>query len=279
MRLLKSILASAWMGWQREVKWSNPVLSLLIKTVAPTAAVLSAAIVYWFGSSSVGLFTPERLAYIIVGASIYGQVAAYAYVPTSAIAEGKWSNLYPQVYITPTSSVPYLAGRCLASFADSAPVIAISLLVSYYVSIPLFGGTPSINFSLNSVLMLTGALIVSLPAALALGYLLGSYSVFVSRFEWALPSYVSGLLMIFSEALFPANILPYPLSLIPEILPFTYLMRASRAALISNSWPLYLTSMEYLAFGGVVFLAVGVIVFRVAENSARSKGFIDKKVM
>ena len=279
MRIVKSMLASAWMGWEREMKWTNPALSLIIKTVAPTAAVLSAAIVYWFGSSFAGLFTPERLAYIIVGASIYGEVAAYAFVPTSAIAEGKWSNLYPQVYITPTSSVPYLAGRCLASFAASVPVIAISLIVSYYVSFALFGKAPLIILSLNSVLMLAGALILSLPAALALGYLLGSYSVFVSRFEWALPSYVSGLLMIFSEALFPATVLPYPLSLICEILPFTYLMRASRAALVYNSWSLYLTSMGYLALGGGIFLAAGVIIFRLAENSARQKGFIDKKVM
>jgi ABC-type polysaccharide/polyol phosphate export permease len=279
MRLLKSILASAWMGWQREMNWTNPALSLFVKTVAPTAAVLGAAAVYWFGSSFANLFTSERLAYIIVGASLYSQVAAYAYVPTSAIAEGKWSNLYPQVYITPTSSIPYLAGRCLASFADSVPVIVISLAVSYYVSSALFGAPPSITISLDSVLMIGGALVLSIPAAIALGYVLGSYSVFVSRFEWALPSYVSGLLMIFSEALFPANILPYPFSLIPEIVPFTYLMRASRAALIYHSWSLYVSSMEYLALGGIVFLLVGLIVFRSAENSARVKGFIDKKVM
>jgi len=279
MRLLRSILASAWMGWQREMNWTNPVLSLFVKTVAPTAAVLSAAAVYWFGSSFAGLFTPERLAYIVVGASMYSQVAAYAYVPTSAIAEGKWSNLYPQVYITPTSSIPYLAGRCIASFADSVPVIVISLTVSYYVSFALFGAPPSITLSIESVLMIGGALVLSVPAAVALGYVLGSYSVFVSRFEWALPSYVSGLLMIFSEALFPATILPYPFSLIPEIIPFTYLMRASRAALIYNSWSLYLNSMEYLALGGIAFLLGGLIVFRSAENSARSKGFIDKKVM
>jgi ABC-type polysaccharide/polyol phosphate export permease len=279
MKLIKSILASAWMGWQREMGWTNPILSLFIKTVAPTAAVLTAAIVYWFGSSFAGLFTPERLAYIVVGASLYGEVSAYAFVPTSAIAEGKWSNLYPQVYITPSSSIPYLAGRCLASFADSAPIIAISLLVSYYVSLGLFGRVPSINFSLGPLLMFAGALIVSLPAAVALGFLLGSYSVFVSRFEWALPSYVSGLLMIFSEALFPASILPWPFSLIPPIVPFTYLMRASRAALIYNSWPLYLTSMAYLTIGGVAFLALGMTVFKLAENSARAKGFIDKKVM
>jgi ABC-type multidrug transport system permease subunit len=279
MSLLKGIYASIWMGWQREMQWTNPALSFLIKTVAPTAAVLGAAAVYWFGSSFAGLFTPGRLAYIVIGASLYAQVGAYAFVPTSAIAEGKWSNLYPQVYITPTSSVPYLAGRCLASFVDSAPVVAISIAIAYYASHMLFGAAPAILVSLRSILMVAAALLLSLPAALALGYLLGSYSIFVSRFEWALPSYVSGVLMIFSEALFPASTLPYPLSLIAYALPFTYLMRASRAALISDSWTLYATSMAFLALGGIILLAIGILAFNYAERSARARGFIDKKVM
>jgi len=279
MSFLRAIFASAWMGWKREMEWTNPALSLLVRTVAPAAAVLGAGAVYWFGAFTAGQFTAVRLAYILVGASIYGQVAAYSYTPTAAIAEGKWSNLYPQVYITPTSSIPYLAGRCVASFADSIPIVAVSLVVSYYVSFALFGVSPTVLVSAKSVLMLAAALLASVPATLALGFLQGSYSIFVSRFEWALPSYVSGLLMIFSEALFPANILPYPLPLIAYALPFTYLMRASRAALIYNSWSAYVASMGYLLLGGFVFLAIGILGFSLAERSARAKGFIDKKLM
>lgn len=279
MRFPRAVYAAAWMGWKREMEWTNPALSLIIKTIAPAAAVLGVAAVYWFGAFSAGGFTAQRLAYILVGASVYGQVAAYAYVPTAAIAEGKWSNLYPQVYITPTSSIPYLTGRCLASFTDSLPVIVVSLAVSYYVSRALFGLYPTVTVSVESVLMVGGALLASLPASLALGYILGSYSIFVSRFEWALPSYVSGLLMIFSEALFPATVLPYPLSLIAEALPFTYLMRASRDALIYNAWPAYTTSLAYLLIGGLVFLLIGLIAFSLAERSARGRGFIDKKIM
>ena len=279
MKRLKPIYAAAWMGWQREMEWTNPLLSLLLKTLAPTAAVLTAAAVYWFGSSTAGLFTPDRLAYILVGASLYGQVGAYAYVPTSAISEGKWSNLYPQVYITPSSSIPYLAGRSIAAFAESAPVVVISLAVSYYASLALFGAPPTLTVSLASAVMVAVALLASLPAVLGLGYVLASYSVFVSRFEWALPSYVSGVLMIFSEALFPANILPSPLPLVAQAVPFTYLMRASRAALIYNSLSLYILSLAYLAAGGVILLVIGIVVFRLSEHSARSKGLLDKKVM
>jgi ABC-type polysaccharide/polyol phosphate export permease len=158
-------------------------------------------------------------------------------------------------------------------------VIAVSLGVSYYVSIALFGLAPTILVSPQSVLEVTATLLASIPATLALGYILGSYSIFVSRFEWALPSYVSGLLMIFSEALFPATILPYPLPTIVYALPFTYLIRASRAALIYNQWPYYVSSMAYLIVGGLIFLLIGLSAFSLAERSARERGFIDKKVM
>ena len=67
--------------------------------------------------------------------------------------------------------------------------------------------------------------------------------------------------------------------LIAEALPFTYLMRASRAALISDSWTLYVNSMAFLALGGIILLAIGIVAFSYAERSARAKGFIDKKVM
>lgn len=52
-----------------------------------------------------------------------------------------------------------------------------------------------------------------------------------------------------------------------------------RAALISDSWTLYVNSMAFLALGGIFLLAIGIVAFSYAERSARAKGFIDKKVM
>jgi ABC-type polysaccharide/polyol phosphate export permease len=278
MNLPRAIAASVWMGWKREVEWTNPLLSLVIKAIAPIAVVLMAAAVYWYGSSFVGAFNSDRLAFIVVGASLYAQVGGYAFVPTAAIAEGKSTNVYPQVFITPASSIPYLAGRCFASFASSVPVVVASLTVSYFASLALFGALPALIASPASALMLSGALIASLPGALGLGYLLGGYSVFVSKFEWALPSYISGVLMIFSEALFPSSVLPWPLGFVAEALPFTYFMRASRAALISGIWSDYAISMIFCVLTGLVFLVVGVVAFKWSEHDGRRKGFIDRKL-
>jgi ABC-type polysaccharide/polyol phosphate export permease len=181
------------------------------------------------------------------------------------------------VYITPPSSVPYLAGRCLASFASSLPITAIALGFAYYAANPLFATRVPLIVTAQSVLMVVAAMVANLPAALGLGFLLGCYSIFVSRFEWALPGYIAGTLMLLSEALFPTSILPWPMNVVADALPFTYFMRSSRAALISGSWAAYTSSITLAMIGGTIFLAVGLAAFMSAEGAARRKGFIDRR--
>lgn len=278
MRTLRAVLASAWVGWEREVGWTNPVLGLLIRAAPLVATVLTAAIIYWFSSTRAGFFNPERLAFVVVGASLYAHVGAYAWLPTSAIAEGKWSNIFAHLYISPASSLPYLLGRGLASFVSSVPIVTLCIAACYYVSPSLFQTALPLTTTPTSALMVSAALLANFPAAMGLGFLLAAQAIFVGKFEWALPSYISGILMIFSEALFPAGALPWPLPLISNALPFTYLMRASRAALIPGSPDDYPTALLYLLVGGFALLALGLGVFRQSEARARRNGLLDRKV-
>jgi ABC-type polysaccharide/polyol phosphate export permease len=279
LSLVRPLLASIWMGWQRDVGWGNPVLAILARAVAPAAGALTAAIVYWFGSSSAGLFDPSRLAYVVIGASLYGQIALYAYVPTAAIAEGKNSYVYPQVYMTPSSSVPYLAGRCIASFLESIPVVVISLACSAFVATEFFHSHLPLIVSPLSIALALLAMVLVFPSALGVGYLLGSYAIFASKFEWAVPSYIAGTLMILSEALYPASVLPWPLSLVAESLPFTYFMRATRDVLLYGSFQSYVSDAAVAFLLGVPIVILGLLAFRSGEKKGRLNGFIDKKSM
>jgi len=267
------------MGWQREIGWSNPVVAILARSVAPAAGALTAEIVYWFGASAVGVFDPGRLAYVVVGACLYGQVALYAYVPTSAISEGKNSYVYPQVFMTPSSSIPYLTGRCVASFLESVPVVVISIAVCALVSSELFHANLPLVISPVSVALFVAAMALVFPSALGLGYLLGSYAIFASKFEWAVPSYIAGTLMILSEALYPASVLPWPLSVVAQSLPFTYFMRASRDVLLYGSLSQYVSDAAVAFLLGMPLLVLGLLAFRSGENRGRQKGFIDRKSM
>jgi len=277
---LRAMVASIRVGWYREFNWTNPLTGFSLRTVGPLASVIAASTVYYVGSTNnvPPSFDPSRLAYILIGAALYSHVAAYSWVPTLAIAEGKWTYVFPQVYISPHSSLPYLTGRTLASFVTSTMTVIVSLVLSFYVLSSVFH--TNIPFMVNplSVSLLFLAMLVNIFAALGLGLLLSAYALFATKFEWALPTYVAGLLMVFSEALFPVSFLPWPLSAIANVLPFTEFMRASRQAMIKGGTVYaYFSYLGLAVLGGIVVLAMGFLAFRYAENRARRMGVIDKK--
>jgi len=276
---LRAMVASIRVGWYREFNWTNPLTGFSLRTVGPLASVIAASTVYYVGSTNniPPSFDPSRLAYILIGAALYAHVAAYSWVPTLAIAEGKWTYVFPQVYISPHSSLPYLTGRTLASFVTSTLTVIVSLILSFYVLSSVFHTNIPFIVTPFSVGLLFFAMLVNIIAALGLGLLLSAYALFATKFEWALPTYVAGLLMVFSEALFPVSFLPHPVSDVANVLPFTEFMRASRQAMIYGDMPSYFSYIGLAVLGGIIVLASGLAAFRYAENRARRLGVIDKK--
>jgi ABC-2 type transport system permease protein len=250
-----------------------------MRTVGPLASVIAASSVYYVGASAAARFSPGQLAFILLGAALYAHVAGYSWVPTLAIAEGKWTYVFPQVYISPHSSLPYLTGRTLASFVSSTLTVIVSVVLSFYVLSSIFHTNIPFIVTPLSVSLLFFAMLVNIVGALGLGLLLSAYTLFATKIEWALPTYVAGLLMVFSEALFPVSLLPRPLSDIANVLPFTEFMRASRQAMIYGDMYSYFSYLGLSILGGIIVLAFGLFAFRYAENRARRLGVIDRKTV
>jgi len=279
MMNFRSLFAAAWMGIQHDLAWTTPAASLLLNVVAPFASVMTTSIIYWFGAShgTTG-FDPTHLAYILVGATLYAHIAAYAWVPTVAIAEGKNLAVFPHIYLTSRSTAVYLAGRALSSFVISTITSMLALAAAYFVLGVFFHtGIPLIVTPL-SLALLAVALLVNIPGALGLGYLLGSYSLYASKFEWSLPGYVAGLLMVFSGALFPPTTLPWPISSAAAALPYTLFISAARDAIIYGHLADYAYSLLFCAVGGLIMLAVCLRIYLAAEKRARRDGVLDRRL-
>lgn len=284
MSYLKPIIASIRVGWYRDFGWTNPIIGFSLRTVAPIASTMTALAVFWVGFFSIPGHDASqislRLASIMIGATLYGHISAYSWVPTLAIAEGKWTNVFPQVYVSPKSSPPYLAGRCLASFASSSVTSIASLIAAYAIAVKLFNIPITFIVTPLSATLLALAFIINIFGSMGLGFMLGAYAIFASKFEWALPTYVSGLLMIFSEGLFPVTMLPHPFSDIGNVLPFTEFIRASRMAVLpGGSFSLYWYYIALCLIGGLIVLALGLVLFKHAEEHARRLGVLDRKVV
>jgi ABC-2 type transport system permease protein len=285
MSYMRTIVASIRVGWARDFGWTNPFLGITIKTVAPLASTMTAATILYIGlTRGNAAMSPGQmgssLAFILLGATLYAHVAAYSWVPTMAIAEGKWTFVFPQVYVSPHSSPPYLAGRCLAAFCSSTVTSMLSLMLAVGVTSVLFQVSLPFVITPVSVTLLAVALVVNIFASMGLGFLLGAYAIFASKFEWALPTYVSGLLMVFSGALFPVTLLPHPFSDVANVLPFTEFIRAGREVLLPSGNILSYSGYIALSFiGGLVLLALGLLAFKYAEGRARKLGVLDRKVV
>jgi len=191
MSVLRSIVASVRVGWYREFNWTNPFLGFSMRTVGPLAGVIAASSVYFVGSSAAGRFSSSQLAFILIGAALYTHVAAYSWVPTLAIAEGKWTYVFPQVFISPHSSLPYLTGRTLASFFSSTLTVIVSLVLSFFVLSSVFNTSIPFVVTPLSVTLLFFAMLVNILAAFGLGLLLSAYALFATKFEWARSTSVS----------------------------------------------------------------------------------------
>jgi ABC-type polysaccharide/polyol phosphate export permease len=246
--------------------------------VAPIASAITTSIIYWLGASQAQTFEPSKLAFVLIGAVMYTHIAAYSYAPTIAIAEGKNLAVFPHIYITPRSSAIYLAGRTLASFLIAFAASMIAIVVDYYVLSAILHVAIPLIISPLSLAMLVLALFLNIPASLGLGFMLGAYSLFASKFEWALPSYVAGIMMVFSGALFSPSILPWPLSVFGSALPYTQFISAARDAILYGAQASYLVSLSYSALVGSAVLVTGLLLYLGSEKKARKDGVIDRRL-
>jgi hypothetical protein len=277
---VRSLYASAWMGVQHDLAWTTPAVSLLLQVVAPFASAMSVSMIYWFGTrfSPTLSFDPGHLAFVMVGSALYAHVAAYAWVPTVAIAEGKNLAVFPHIYITSRSTAVYVTGRMLSAFAVSVATTTMALAAAYFVLGNLLHAAIPFTVNPTSAALLGIALIANLPGALALGYLLGAYSLYASKFEWSLPGYVAGLLMVFSGALFSTSILPWPLSTGASYLPYTQFIAAARSAIVPGTGVDYWSAIFACLLGGLLLMSFSLYVYLAAERRARRDGVIDRRL-
>jgi hypothetical protein len=280
---VRPLFASAWMGLQHDLAWTTPALSLVLRAVAPFASAMTTCLIYWFGThfSPSLIFDPSRLAFVLVGSTLYAHVASYAWVPTTAIAEGKNLSVFPHIYLTSRSTAVYVAGRTLSAFVISVTTSVLALALAYFALSSFLGTSIPLLVTPITVLMVALALVANIPGAMALGYFLGAYSLYASKFEWSLPGYVAGLLMVFSGALFTPNILPWPISAGAIALPYTQFISAARDAIapsLLNPASAYSGAILECVAGGVVLLLVSLAVYFAAEKKARRDGVIDRRL-
>lgn len=269
-------------GWKIESNWTDPVLFATYQIVRPLASLLIVAFIVIIGASvgasaASGFYT-QYLAWLIVGN------AFYAYVLQILLAMGILVNVdrtrfevLKNIYISPGTLHPYVLGRGLVSVVNGT----VSVILTLVFSVLIFNGLLHYNIPLNllqvSLPMLLPVVILGIIGLLAIGYILCAISIVSNRTEFILGDAVSGIFFLLGGVIFPIAALPNWIQPISQALPITYFLDAVRASFGLSFTGQYLSDLGFLSATTIVTLALGVGIFRLAEQRAKKLGLFDRK--
>lgn len=280
---VKSTRESFRVGWKIESNWTDPVLFATYQVIRPLASLLIVAFIVIIGASVGAASNPafnynQFLAWLIVGNAFYAFVLQIMLGMAVLVHVDRTRyEVLKNIYISPGTLHPYVVGRGLVSVVNGVVSVVLTLLFS----VAIFNGILHMNIPLNllgvNLLMLVPAVILGIVSLLAIGYMLCAVNIVSNRMEFILGDSVSGIFFLLGGVIFPIALLPTYVQPIANVLPITYLLNAVRESFGLLPTGNYMSDLAYLAVTTVVTLAIGITVFRLAEQRAKKLGLFDRK--
>lgn len=266
---------AAWLGWQVEGNWADPVLFAVYVLARPLATALILAFMYGVvrkHGASPALF-----------AGFFVANAFHAYVNTVLVGLGwvvfderEMYETLKYVYASPVGMFTYLAGRSLVKFTLATVSVLTTLLVGWF----LLG----VRWDWAHVqwLPLAAAIVAGLSSTLFLGFLLAGWSLVLLHSVMVALEGVALSLYLLCGVIFPIDLLPLPIRWIAMGLPFTWWYEALRRFLAGSGTPGLMqrfTDAQVLLWLGVTTVAFALLArwgYFAFERQARRLGRLDQ---
>jgi ABC-2 type transport system permease protein len=274
--ILRTFLTSAWLGWQIESNWADPLLFAIYSFARPVASVLILVIMYSVITN--GATNEPIFAYIYLGNAFYiyvGQVLSG--VGQAVVEDRERYRTMKQLYTTPMSGYAYLAGRGVARLL----IGTVSVIITLVVGVVAFK-LPIVLTAIDWPLFLLST-IIGLVSLVALGVILGATTLMVRREAYSVGEATAGALYLFAGAIFPLDVLPAVLRPIGFIFPVTYWLELARRALLGPNAARFPTLAVFsdLQLLAILVVITGLMIFvstryyRWAFHQAQELGLID----
>ena len=272
----RSFRGAAWLGWQIESNWTDPLLFAIYSLVRPLTG--AAILVVMYSVITGGDFASPVFAYIFLGSTFYMYVGSVmAGLSWAIIDDREHYKTLKYMYIAPIHIPSYLAGRGVARFlVTSISVVATILVGQFFLNLGIVWS--AVNWPLFLLAMLIGVLMLAM-----MGMILAGVSLLIVQHVWFLGEGVAGALYLFSGAIFPLEVLPAWLRPLGYIMPVTYWLELVRRALVGSvaeAFPTLsgLSNWHLLGILGgltILFAVIARFVFQWCEHRAREQGKID----
>lgn len=221
------------------------------------------------GSLLSGLGYTDYTGYVALGIAFYSMLTATLFEVGERLHRELVQGTLETLLVTPAGRAPWLLGNALGSLAIS--LIDVILVALYYWLV--FGldklhpeGVPGAAL----------AVLLGLAGMTGLGVLLAGIVLNLKE-PHAFNVMLTPFLMLLSGMMFPVGVLPQPLREAAGLLPLTHAIEAVRRSLLQgHTISMIQPLLEALAVQAVVYLALGLLVFRVLESWARRSGGLVK---
>ena len=274
---------AAWLGWQVEGNWADPVLFAIYVLARPLATALILAAMYGAVRAHGGAAGP------VAAAAFTGFFVANAFhnyanqvlvgLGWAVFDEREQYETLKYVYASPVGMFTYLAGRSLVKYALATVSVLATLLVGWF----LLG----VRWDWAHVqwLPLSVATAAGLAATLFLGFLLAGWSLVLARAAMVALEGVSLASYLLCGVIFPIDLLPSPVRWIALGLPFTWWYEALRRFLAGHGTLGMMQRftdaqvLQWLGLTTVVFAVLARWGYFAFERQARRLGRLDQTTM
>jgi len=273
----RSFKVAAWLGWQITSNWTDPLMFAIYSIIRPISH--AAILVVMYGVITGGNFSNPLFAYIYLGNAFYTYVFTVMNgVSWAVIDDREHYRTLKYMYVAPIRIPVYLLGRGVAGFLTASLSVLITIVAGVLFLHVSFDPLQA-NWPLFFLSLFIGVVMLAL-----MGLLLAAVSLLVVRHSGFLAEGVSGVLFLFSGAIYPLEVLPKWLQPVGFAIPITYWLELMRRSLVGNVAQAFPTLAHFgnlqllgiLVGLTIVFGVVSVYVFRLCDKRAREGGLIDR---
>ena len=267
---------AAWLGWQIESNWTDPLLFFVFSVLKPISSVLILVFMYNVVAQT-GPGDPV-FAFIYLGNAFYIYVGAVMAGTSYAILDDRERyRTLKYLYVAPISVPVYLVGRAVARFVIGTLAVAITLAAGV-----LFFGLP-ISLARVDWPLFAASMLLGVASLASLGLVLGAWTLTIRNEPWFLGEAVAAAMYLFSGAIFPLDILPRWLQPIGFALPMSYWLELVRRSVLGDAaaaFPTFAALSDgqlllILAAMTLILAAIATVAFRFFDRVARDRGLID----
>jgi ABC-2 type transport system permease protein len=272
----RSFGTAAWLGWQIESNWTDPLLFALYSIVKPLS--MAGIVVVLYAIVTRGDFSSPVFASMYVGNAFYGYVSAVMVGMVMAVADDRERyQTLRSVYVAPVDVRFYLAGRGVARFLIATISVVITLAFgALFLRVKIRLG--AVDWPLLLVTFAIGIVMLAM-----MGLALSGLALLLPDSSWSMGEATAGALFLFTGAIFPIDVLPGALRPLGYAMPITYWLELLRRALLGpgKSFATFANWSDgalLRSLSGLTLLlgAAALICFRLCDFQARERGLIDR---